>query len=381
MSELYCLIDCYVSPHRSEGLGLTILEAMNAEKPVIATPYGGVVDFVNAQTALLLDYRLAEVGRGNLPYPEYAVWADPLPSSLRAAMRRMFSDPALAARIGHAGHSLARSMFASERAADALAAEIDRIWSDGQFAQMQGAATGRAALRRPALESGIAAPAHGARNLARRMLPAPVRAGIRRMLPGQRGANAIRISMLLPVRDVAPEVLDHTVSSLLGQTCRDWELCICDNGSNSGATLRALERHRGTDPRIRIIRASEPVEVAAAASLAVEHATGQFVGLLARGRRFESGTVALLVRAVDARPQTDVLCPRGRAGLERHLDAGPPSVRDVRSSAAGLAQVRVLVRRSDRRAWRRLRPALGRAAGIPACDEARVGGGATARRQ
>ena len=309
MSELYCLIDCYVSPHRSEGLGLTILEAMNAEKPVIATPYGGVVDFVNAQTALLLDYRLAEVGTGNLPYPEYAVWADPLASSLRSAMRRMFSDPALAARIGHAGHWFARSMFAPERAADALAAEIGRIWSDGKLAQMQGTAGERAAPRRPALPvHRIAAAAHGAKALARRMLPAPVRAGIRRMLPGH-PANAIRISMLLPVRDVAPEVLDRTVSSLLGQTYRDWELCICDNGSSMDATLRALERHRGSDPRIKIVRASGPVAVAAAASLAVEHATGQFVGLLARGGRFESGTVALLVRAVDARPQTDVLCP------------------------------------------------------------------------
>ena len=39
--------DCYVSLHRSEGLGLTMAEAMYFGKPVIATAYSGNLDFMN----------------------------------------------------------------------------------------------------------------------------------------------------------------------------------------------------------------------------------------------------------------------------------------------------------------------------------------------
>jgi ubiquinone/menaquinone biosynthesis C-methylase UbiE/glycosyltransferase involved in cell wall biosynthesis len=131
LSGLYELIDCYVSPHRSEGLGLTILEAMNARKPVIATAYGGVTDFVTPDTALLIDYRLVEVGPGRVPYPKHAVWADPIKSSLRSAMRSMFSNRDLGMSLGLKGHAFARDMCSLDETARRIRAEIERIWVDG----------------------------------------------------------------------------------------------------------------------------------------------------------------------------------------------------------------------------------------------------------
>ena len=47
-NSLLGLCDCYVSLHRSEGLGLTMAEAMGLEKPVIATGYSGNLDFMTA---------------------------------------------------------------------------------------------------------------------------------------------------------------------------------------------------------------------------------------------------------------------------------------------------------------------------------------------
>jgi glycosyltransferase involved in cell wall biosynthesis len=132
MSNLYELIDCYVSPHRSEGLGLTILEAMNAKKPVIATQYGGVTDFVNGETAVPLEHRLTEIGEGHLPYPPYAIWADPIQSSLRSAMRRVFRDPDYARNIALGGRAHVQKMFSLDRTAGEIRAEIDRIWGRPQ---------------------------------------------------------------------------------------------------------------------------------------------------------------------------------------------------------------------------------------------------------
>src|SRR5688572_32239647 len=51
---------CYVSLHRSEGLGLTMAEAMARAKPVIATGYSGNLDFMNDANSYLVPYTRSE---------------------------------------------------------------------------------------------------------------------------------------------------------------------------------------------------------------------------------------------------------------------------------------------------------------------------------
>ena len=131
MSALYNQIDCYVSPHRSEGLGLTILEAMSAGKPVIATPFGGAADFVTPDIAIPLDYRLVEVGEGNAPYPPSYIWADPNPASLCHAMRYLFQHPDEARAMGQRGKTYAEDLFSPERTACDIQDAISRIWQAG----------------------------------------------------------------------------------------------------------------------------------------------------------------------------------------------------------------------------------------------------------
>lgn len=69
--------DCYVSLHRSEGLGLTMAEAMLLGKPVIGTAYSGNMDFMNEDNSYLCSYRITPVGEGNNPYPPHGLWAEP----------------------------------------------------------------------------------------------------------------------------------------------------------------------------------------------------------------------------------------------------------------------------------------------------------------
>ena len=89
--------DCYVSPHRSEGFGLTVAEAMAQGVPVIATDYSGVADFLSPDVGYPLRYRLTEIEEEVGPYPKGAIWADPSREHLRDLMREVAQNPEAAA--------------------------------------------------------------------------------------------------------------------------------------------------------------------------------------------------------------------------------------------------------------------------------------------
>jgi glycosyltransferase involved in cell wall biosynthesis len=92
--------DCYVSPHRAEGFGLTVAEAMALGVPVIATDYGGTVDFVTEEVGFPLRYRLVELDRDHGPYAKGAIWADPSREHLQELLRSVVADPPAAAARG-----------------------------------------------------------------------------------------------------------------------------------------------------------------------------------------------------------------------------------------------------------------------------------------
>lgn len=105
---LHASSDVCVSLHRSEGLGLTLIESMAYGHPVIATAYGGCADFLRPDAAALVPYRRITVGPDAPPYPADAIWADPCVESAAAQMRRLATDRAAAASLGARGRDVIR---------------------------------------------------------------------------------------------------------------------------------------------------------------------------------------------------------------------------------------------------------------------------------
>lgn len=99
-ASLMAVADCYVSLHRSEGLGLTMAEAMTLGKPVIATGYSGNIDFMTDKNSILIPWKLVKVGKGAEGYPENAEWADPDLTSAATAMRKLYLDPEAGVELG-----------------------------------------------------------------------------------------------------------------------------------------------------------------------------------------------------------------------------------------------------------------------------------------
>jgi len=107
----------YVSLHRSEGLGMTILDACLLGVPVIASDYGGCMDFLAADSSWLVPVTSVPVGPGNDPYPAHAAWAEPNIDVAVAHLRAVADDPAAAQ---------ARARIAQARAADTYHADVCR---------------------------------------------------------------------------------------------------------------------------------------------------------------------------------------------------------------------------------------------------------------
>jgi glycosyltransferase involved in cell wall biosynthesis len=82
--------DCYVSLHRSEGLGLGMAETMLMGKPVIATNYSGNLDFMTPETSYLVDCVRVPVPASVPQYPPGSHWAEPSIDHAARLMRRVF---------------------------------------------------------------------------------------------------------------------------------------------------------------------------------------------------------------------------------------------------------------------------------------------------
>ena len=116
MVRLYHLADAYVSPYRSEGFGLTILEAMAAGAAPIISNYGPALEFCSPECGYLVDAVETECRVdvcGNMMVLGYktavqALWSEPSVESLTEKLRDAYNDRA----------KLARKVSACQRDAD-----------------------------------------------------------------------------------------------------------------------------------------------------------------------------------------------------------------------------------------------------------------------
>ncbi len=90
MPRFYRSGDAYVMPSRGEGWALPALEAMASGLPVIATAWGGHMDYMDPETEFLVPYRMVPVPAEACQEARHfagQMWAEPDLSELRRKMR------------------------------------------------------------------------------------------------------------------------------------------------------------------------------------------------------------------------------------------------------------------------------------------------------
>ena len=110
--ESLCLLNlshCYISLHRSEGLGLNVAEAMLSKKPVIATNYSGNLEFMNKSNSFLVDYKLVKVKPGEYLFSK-SQWAEVDEDGAIKAMQDVYSNKSLRSQLANNGYNDIKSL-------------------------------------------------------------------------------------------------------------------------------------------------------------------------------------------------------------------------------------------------------------------------------
>lgn len=213
--------DCYVSLHRSEGLGLTMAEAMYFGKPVIATAYSGNLDFMTERNSYLVPHTMVEIGPDAFPYPPDKEWAEPDLERAAALMRQVSEDPEAAALRGRRAAEDIRRTHSPEAARESIelrmtqtkrAAMIDRLEGPRPAQAAAGASSGRAQLAH-LLNAGTHPPGPGARARARALAKRVYMRLLRPYAAHQQRINVSIAESLDDLRDVLGETVKMSVEN------------------------------------------------------------------------------------------------------------------------------------------------------------------------
>ena len=133
MRMLYAASDAFVSLHRSEGVGLNLLDMMGLGRVCVATGFSGNLDFMSADNSILIPWTMRAVGRGEYPHGDGQWWAEPDHDAAVEAMRFIgtASDTALAALGERARIDTDRDFSLERVGAIARAAWIGEKSADG----------------------------------------------------------------------------------------------------------------------------------------------------------------------------------------------------------------------------------------------------------
>jgi GT2 family glycosyltransferase/glycosyltransferase involved in cell wall biosynthesis len=271
--RLYKACDAFVSPHRGEGFGMKILDAMACGLPVITPLFGGPTTYCRPDNCFPVTFALTPVGdcldTRSLNITNSPMWAEVDPKSLREQMRRVYADRAEATRVGAHGRATVIEDFTWDHAAGRLMQIITELRS-----------------RRPGVVR--------ARTEAAQAERSPYWLGL-------------RMSVVVPTHNRREKLL-ACLAALARQSVlpQEFEVIVVDDGSTDG-TKEAVEAERF--PFLLRYYRQESKGPGAARNLGIELAAGEYVlfigdDILADERLIEEH---LLAHAASSDPGTAIL--------------------------------------------------------------------------
>ena len=130
MDNLYDRANAYISLHRCEGLGITMIKSMLFAKPVIATAYGGNTDFMNVNNSYMVDFVGYNLKEDIDPYEKGTLWAEPDVEQAAFFMKNILNDYNKAVEVGGKGQKDVAVYFDPDRVAGLIKRRLQVIQKD-----------------------------------------------------------------------------------------------------------------------------------------------------------------------------------------------------------------------------------------------------------
>lgn len=111
------------------------------------------------------------------------------------------------------------------------------------------------------------------------------------------------ISILVPVFNTPPNLLQACVDSVRGQSYPNWQLCIADDCSTSTKTRETLAALDKLDVRINVVWRTENGHICAASNSALEIARGEYCALLDHDDELAEDALYHVAAAINASPE------------------------------------------------------------------------------
>jgi len=115
------------------------------------------------------------------------------------------------------------------------------------------------------------------------------------------------ISIIVPVYKTPLHLLREAIESVRKQVYRKWELCICDDGSDTAEISATLNEYAAQEPQIKLIETARNEGIAAASNRALSLATGAFVAFLDHDDTLAPDALYWLVKLLQDERDADLI--------------------------------------------------------------------------
>ena len=115
------------------------------------------------------------------------------------------------------------------------------------------------------------------------------------------------ISFIVPVYNVSRAFLKECLDSLLNQSYRNFEICLCDDHSSLAEMIKTLKEYESTYDNVHVVYRQKNGMISQASNSAIAIAKGEFIALVDNDDVVEKDALYFVVRALNQNRDLDLI--------------------------------------------------------------------------
>ena len=116
-----------------------------------------------------------------------------------------------------------------------------------------------------------------------------------------------KLSVIVPVYNVSRAFLKECLDSLLNQSYRNFEICLCDDHSSLAETIETLKEYESTYDNVHVVYRQKNGMISQASNSAIAIAKGEFIALVDNDDVVEKDALYFVVRALNQNRDLDLI--------------------------------------------------------------------------